>query len=60
MKPPKRTIVHVAYDVTDVLTTDNLEGYDSFEQYVKEFFADTPEVIMDADWIGVVKVEVKQ
>ena len=50
----KRTIVHIAYDVTDVIH----EGMD--ENEIKEYFADTPEVIKDAQWIGVVKVEEKE
>lgn len=51
----KKTIIHVAYDVTDIMKLYD----DMTDDQIKEFFADTPDLIQEADYQGVVKVERK-
>ena len=60
-----KIIAHYSYDVTDLLpkplTEKDWQGYDSIEDYVKEFINDTPELLQDAEYGGgVVKVEVEK
>lgn len=50
-------IIHIQYDVTDIIKLYNDE---MSEEEVKEFFADTPEILTEADYQGVVKVERKK